>query len=74
MRLVYKDTGKAVEVGDIVDLGRGEMVSVRYFREPHKAASSGHVSVTTVNSDRSAEYYVGVIGAVWVDREDRGES
>lgn len=71
MKLVYKETGKIVSVGDIADTGRGEMVEVTYFRPPHKPASSGKVCVKTVNTERTAEYFVGVIGAEWVEREDR---
>lgn len=71
MRLIYKNTGAEVKVGDIVDLGKGEIVEVTYFRPPHKSSSSGKVCVATVNSNRTSEFYVGVIGAEWIDREDR---
>jgi hypothetical protein len=73
MKLVYTETGTEVKVGDIADTGRGELVEVVYFRQPHKPSSSGKVSVKTVNTDRPSEYFVGVIGAEWINREDRGE-
>jgi len=71
MKLIYTKTGLPVQVGDIADTGRGEMVEVDYFRPPHKPSSSGKVSVTTVNTDQRSEYYVGVIGAEWIEREDQ---
>ena len=71
MKLVYKATGKAVKIGDIAETGRGEKVEVEYFRPPGKAGSSGKVLVKNVDAERSSEYFVGVIGAEWIDREDR---
>jgi len=72
MRLVYEKTGAEVKVGDIVETSRGQKVRVDFFREPHKPASSGKVVVK--GADGSArEYYVSVIGAEWIEREDRGE-
>ena len=70
MNLIYTESRERVRIGDIVDLGKGEMVEVKYFREPHKPSSQGKVSVETVNSAYQREYYVSVIGAEWVDRED----
>lgn len=71
MRLIYKDSKQPVKIGDIVDLGKGEMVDVQYFREPHKAGSTGKVTVETVNTGLRREYFVGIIGAAWVEREDQ---
>jgi len=70
MQLVYTETQTPVQVGDITSTFRGEDVTVTYFRPPHKPASSGKISVKDEN-DRTAEYYVGVIGAEWINREDR---
>ena len=66
MKLVYEGTTREVKVGDEVTLGDGETVTVTYFRPPHKPSSSGKVSV-----DGNREYYVSVIGAEWIEREDR---
>ncbi len=73
MKLVHTKTGKAVQVGDVVTLSDGEKVEVTYFREPHKSSSSGKVSVQSIGAgrNRSSEYYVGVIGAEWIEREDQ---
>lgn len=71
MKLVYKDTGKEVQVGDTVVDRDGEPMEVRYFREPHKPSSEGKISVKSPESDWTSEYYVSVIGAEWIDREDR---
>lgn len=69
MRLVYTKTQKEVKVGDTVAVS-GEAMKVTYFRKPTSAASSGKVSVSSIGfPDR--EYYVSVIGAEWIDREDR---
>ena len=55
--------------GDKVTLSNGTEVKVHYFREPHKPGSQGKVTVQEGGSTR--EYYVSIIGAVWVEREDR---
>jgi len=74
MKLVYTETGTEVKVGDEVEVD-GEMLEVTYFREPHKISSSGKVSVRRANTDEmSREYFVGVIRAEWIEREDRQEA
>lgn len=70
MRLVYEDTGEEVQVGDRI-LVDGGLAKVDFFRPPHKPSSSGKVSVLHDGDDMSVEYYVGVIGAKWIEREDR---
>ena len=71
MRLLYDVDQVPVTIGDVVDLKDGESVEVTYFREPHKPASSGKVSVKYIDSEQTAEFYVSVIGATWIEREDR---
>lgn len=71
MRLIYKQSGEEVKVGDPICLSRGEEGKVTYFREPHKAASSGKVTVRMNGSDYDEEYFVGIINAHWVDRGGR---
>ncbi len=71
MNLIYPATGKTVQIGDIVTLRDGIKATVEHFRKPHKPASEGKVSVKVKGAAFSHEYYVGVIGAEWVDREDR---
>lgn len=77
MRLVYQMTGEEVQVGDKVTLRDGELVEVTYFREPHKPSSSGKVSVRQMSDVEPGEYvcdreyYVSIIGAEWIEREDR---
>ena len=75
MRLVYMKDGSEVKVGDIVQ-HEGQPWRVAFFRPPHKPASSGKVSIAPVTRDPDSmfgtcEYYVGVIGAEWIEREDR---
>jgi hypothetical protein len=72
MRLVYMATGKPVAVGDVVTI-RGETAKVTFFRPPRKPSSSGHVSVEFGGhpGHDCHEYYVGVIDAEWIEREDR---
>ena len=62
MRLVYKETDKSVRIGDLLDDGR----TVVYFRPPHKPSSSGKISLSD-----NREYFVGTIGAQWIEREDQ---
>ena len=71
MRLVYKANGTEVKVGDVVTTSRGQKCKVTYFRPPHKPSSEGKVSVRTEGSSFDMEYYVSVIGAEWIEREDR---
>ena len=71
MRLVYKATGKEVKVGDVVTMRDGEKCEVKYFTEPHKPSSSGKVTVKEEGCSFCMEYYVSVIGAEWIEREDR---
>jgi hypothetical protein len=70
MQLVYSDTHKPVETGDIVDLDDGKFV-VEYIREPHKPASTGRVCIKHVESKWSMEYFPNVIGAEWIGRTDQ---
>lgn len=70
--LVYIATGKEVKIGDEVTLSHGEKRTVAYFTFPHKPSSEGKVSVRDPqNPDFDHEYYVSVIGAIWIDRTDR---
>jgi hypothetical protein len=71
MRLIYtNDPGREVKVGDDVELAHsGQQARVHYFRPPHKPESEGHVTVLVNGTTR--EYYVSVIGAEWIEREDR---
>ena len=71
MRLVYESTGKPVQVGDKVTLD-GELLIVDYFRPPHKPNSEGKVTLVG-KSKFGYEFYVSVIGAKWMDRDDLGE-
>jgi len=79
MKLVYIKTGNEVKVGDIVETGKGEEVVVEYFAEPHKPSSSGKVSVKPNRKQGedevifSREFFVSIIDAEWIEREDRGE-
>lgn len=65
MKLVYKDSKQLVKIGDSVTIG-GEATTVADFPKPHKPNSEGKVTLAS-----GATYYVSVIGAEWVDREDR---
>jgi len=75
MKLIYTETGTEVRVGDVVRLRDGEKVVVEFFRQPHKPSSSGKVCVKDIpkafDRTRHSEYYVGVIGAEWIEREDQ---
>lgn len=71
MKLVYKDTGIEVKVGDRVILD-GATYRITHFAKPHKPSSSGKVCVQKSGTDGfGSEYYVSVINAMWIDREDQ---
>jgi len=69
MKLVYNFSNEPVKIGDRAKLSDGTWVTVHYFREPHKPSSQGKVTVQEGGTTR--EYYVSIIGAVWIEREDR---
>lgn len=70
MRLIDKSTKEEVEVGDKFEDKDGDVFKVEYFRKPHKSSSAGKVTVSDVWGD-THEYYVGIIGLEWIEREDR---
>ena len=67
MRLVYKNSKEEVKIGDKVLTETQN----KYATKPHKSASAGFVTLKENNSDLSMEFYVGVIDAEWIEREDR---
>ena len=72
MRLVYEDSGDEVQVNDVIDI-RGDRYQIHYFDEPHKPSSQGKVTLHRMDGDSFLhEYYVSVIGAKWIEREDHG--
>lgn len=70
MRLIYTKTGGPVQLGDVVQLD-GEMHTIVSFRPPHKPSSSGKITLKAQGAQYESEYFVGIIGAKWVDREDQ---
>lgn len=72
MRLIYTATGKPVAVDDRVDI-HGTVFVVAHMAPPHKAASEGKVTLRLPHerSPSGREYYVSVIGARWIERDDR---
>lgn len=71
MKLVYKYTNKPVLVGDTVKVW-GNPACVDDFQPPDKPDSAGKVKVTFLLTGEKWEFYVTIIGAEWVEREDRG--
>ena len=71
MKLVYKGTDTEVQVGDVIQFRDGAEATVTHFREPHKPSSEGKICVKATGDQWSHEFYVGVIGAEWIEREDR---
>ena len=63
--------GDPVYLGDNVFTFRGEPAVVNHFALPHKSSSEGEISVQVDGEKYSSEFYVSVIGAQWIDREDR---
>ena len=72
MKLTYDKTGEEVKAGDIVHLRDNAPYVVHSFNKPHKPSSEGKVSVRAMTETGFfREFYVSVIGASWIDREDR---
>jgi hypothetical protein len=73
MKLIYTNDGEEVSIGDMIDI-RGIKHQIVDLTPPHKPSASGHVYVkrlADLDSDFSNKYYVGVIGAEWINREDQ---
>ena len=71
MQLVYTATQKPVTIGDVVPDFRGDLVKVISFDKPHKSSSVGKIILKENNSEHQGEYYVSVIGAGWINRDDK---
>ena len=71
MRQISTATGQEDKDGEEVTTERGTLMKVISFSKPHKPSSSGKVFVEVVNDNWKQEYYVSVIGAEWIEREDR---
>lgn len=71
MKLVYSATQKPVIAGDSI-MFEGKRAKVVYFAPPRSLASSGKVTIEVGKQQR--EYYVSIIGAEWIEREDRAAS
>lgn len=67
MKLVYDKTGEPVKVGDTVSI-RGQRGTVTDINKPHKPSSTGRIYVKI--GSLTHEFFPGVIGATWVERED----
>lgn len=67
MRLVYKDTGKEVQKGNVLTDFRGDMAIADYWREPTHGI--GKISVKKNPEDKMCcgEYCVSVFGLEWVE-------
>lgn len=72
MRLVYTEHPDIeVEIGDLPKTFRGEQVEVLDVIVPNKPESTGRVRVRHIDNDWEQEYFPGVIGAEWIEREDQ---
>lgn len=72
MKLIYIYSGEEVQAGDRVLLENGEYIHVADFIKPEQGNLEGRVVVRRSN-DTLHPRYVSEIGAVWIEREDRGE-
>ena len=68
MRLVNK-AGMEVRVGFALKF-EGKYATIVYMPQPHKPASSGKVTCK-FEDGTEREYYAGVFGLEWIEREDR---
>jgi hypothetical protein len=73
MRLVYKANQHPVRLGDNVAMPDGSNGTICYFSVPHKPDSEGKVTLLAegAKEPHGTEVYVSVIGAEWIEREDR---
>lgn len=73
MKLIYKDSKEEVKVGDRRQLDDG-IYTVEAFEQPYKPSSQGKITVKRDDDDFAQTFYVSVIGAEWIDREDQIDS
>lgn len=73
MKLVYANSLKPVAIGDNVTTFNGEPVTVTNIIPPHKPESTGRVTLKSTGGWDSS-FFPGVIGAVWIDREDQDDA
>ena len=71
MKLVYDKTNDEVKTGDLCTLRDGEKASVVRIEKPRHGGSTGRVFVKSNDSDWSQGFFPTVIGATWIEREDR---
>jgi hypothetical protein len=72
MKLIYDTTKAPVNTGDVVHLSDGSAHIVYRVVEPHKPSSTGRVQLQSMCERKYYnEFYPSVIGATWIDREDR---
>lgn len=67
MRLVNKDTGEVVAIGDNVNSFRGEEAIVTGGSPPHKEGSTGRVDVRWTGMEASGSYFPSVFNLEWRD-------
>jgi hypothetical protein len=70
MRLVYEENQRPVLLGDTA-IVHNEKGFVSRIVKPHKPASTGRVEITFFRSQSKQEFFPSVIGADWIEREDR---
>jgi hypothetical protein len=68
--LIFNQSRKPVKIGDEATTFRGEKVVVTGIHEPHKPQSTGRVAVR-YGDDTVREFFPGVIGASWINRNDQ---
>ena len=71
MRLVYTTCQKEVAIGDKVHVHNSGVMLVTGIQKPHNPASTGRVYVKPLDGGSEGSYYPSVIGAEWIEREDR---
>lgn len=71
MQLIYQNTNKAVQSGDVVHV-RNQAYYVEAIIEPHKPSSTGRVWCRSMDEYRLfREWFPSVIGARWKGRTDQ---
>ncbi len=68
--LIDQATGRPLMADQLVTTFRGEQVSAKGGRAPHKPSSEGKVWVQEPGRTMASEYYASAIGAEWVLLDD----
>ena len=69
-KLINEETGKEIQIGELVTCFRGNEYILVSFTEPHKPSSTGRVYVAPAHGEgMRREYFPSVVGAKIIEHQ-----